>query len=188
MGAETSAIALYPASCPTSPDLPMTHELESISRDQPHLFPQLWRLIQTALGLIFRHPITGTSIIPVLPDGRIVLVQRRDNGRWSLPGGIVDWGEDIPSSTKRELSEETGLNLVKINRLVGVYSDPERDPRFHSICILVEASVEGEMQVHDTLEISAIRAFDRQEIPQGELSHDHDRQLQDYFSGTTVLA
>ena len=62
MGAETSAIALYPASWPTSPDLPMTHELESISRDQPHLFPQLWRLIQTALGLIFRHPITGAPV------------------------------------------------------------------------------------------------------------------------------
>lgn len=166
----------------------MTHELDSITRTTPSPLLQLWRLFQTALGLIFRHPITGTSIIPVLPDGRIVLVQRRDNGRWSLPGGIVDWGEDIPSSTKRELAEETGLNLVKINRLVGVYSDPERDPRFHSICIVVEASVEGEMQVHDTLEISDIRAFARQEIPQGELSHDHDRQLQDYFSGMTVLA
>lgn len=149
---------------------------------------QVWRLLQTAIGVIFRHPITGTSIIPVLPDGRIVLVQRRDNGRWSLPGGIVDWGEDISSSARRELAEETGLNLIKINRLVGVYSDPKRDPRFHSICIVLEASVEGEMLVQDTLEISNIRAFSHQEIPQGELSHDHDRQLQDYFSGTTVLA
>ncbi|MBW4466692.1 MAG: NUDIX hydrolase [Pegethrix bostrychoides GSE-TBD4-15B] len=166
----------------------MTQNLDSVPRDQPHPLSQIWRLLQTAVGLVFRHPITGTSIIPILPDGRIVLVQRRDNGRWSLPGGIVDWGEDIPSSTKRELAEETGLDLVKINRLVGVYSDPERDPRFHSICILVEASVEGEMQVQDTLEISNIRAFTRQEIPQGELSHDHDRQLQDYFSGMTVLA
>ncbi|MFM7423980.1 MAG: NUDIX hydrolase [Elainella sp.] len=153
-----------------------------------HPMLQVWRLLQTAIGVIFRHPITGTSIIPVLPDGRIVLVQRRDNGRWSLPGGIVDWGEDISSSARRELAEETGLNLIKINRLVGVYSDPRRDPRFHSICIVLEASVEGEMQVQDTLEISNIRAFSYQEIPQGELSHDHDRQLQDYFSGTTVLA
>jgi 8-oxo-dGTP diphosphatase len=153
-----------------------------------HPMLQVWRLLQTAIGVIFRHPITGTSIIPVLPDGRIVLVQRRDNGRWSLPGGIVDWGEDISSSARRELVEETGLDLIKINRLVGVYSDPKRDPRFHSICIVLEASVEGEMKVQDTLEISNIRAFSYQEIPQGELSHDHDRQLQDYFSGTTVLA
>ncbi|MCU0524883.1 MAG: NUDIX hydrolase [Elainella sp. Prado103] len=149
---------------------------------------QLWRFLQTALGVIFRHPITGTSIIPVLPDGRIVLVQRRDNGRWSLPGGIIDWGEDIITSVKRELTEETGLKLIKINRLVGVYSDPQRDPRFHSICVVIEANVEGEMQVEDTLEIMNIQAFSPLEIPKGELSHDHDRQLQDYFSGSTVLA
>ncbi|WNZ23404.1 NUDIX hydrolase [Leptolyngbya sp. NK1-12] len=149
---------------------------------------QFWRLLQAAIGVIFRHPITGTSIIPVLPDGRIVLVQRRDNGRWSLPGGLVEWGEDISTSAKRELAEETGLKLIKINRLVGIYSDPNRDPRFHSICVVIEALVEGEMQVQDTLEIMNIRAFSLSEIPQGELSHDHDRQLQDYLSGATVLA
>jgi ADP-ribose pyrophosphatase/8-oxo-dGTP diphosphatase len=149
---------------------------------------QVWRILQAAIGVIFRHPITGTSIVPVLPDGRIVLVQRRDNGRWSLPGGIVDWGEDIPASARRELLEETGLNLIKINRLVGVYSDPKRDPRFHSICIVMEALVDGEMQIHDSLEIMDIRAFASSDIPQGSLSHDHDRQLQDYFSGATVLA
>lgn len=149
---------------------------------------QFWRVLQAAIGVIFRHPITGTSIIPVLPDGRIVLVQRRDNGRWSLPGGLVEWGEDIPTSARRELEEETGLNLIKVNRLVGVYSDPKRDPRFHSICVVLEAIVEGEMQVQDKLEIMDIRAFLPPEIPQGQLSHDHDRQLQDYFNGATVLA
>lgn len=149
---------------------------------------QFWRLVQAALGIIFRHPITGTCIIPVLPDGRIVLVQRRDNGKWSIPGGIVEWGEDIATSAKRELAEETGLNLIKINRLVGVYSDPKRDPRFHSICVVMEAIVEGEMEVHDTLEISDIKAFPAAEIPQGNLSHDHDRHLKDYFNGATVLA
>lgn len=149
---------------------------------------QFWRILQTAIGVIFRHPITGTSIIPILPDGRIVLVQRRDNGRWSLPGGIIDWGEDILTSVRRELEEETGLQLNKINRLVGVYSDPARDPRFHSICVVVEASVEGEMRVHDTLEIMNIQAFSPSEIPQGQLSHDHDRQIQDYFNGATVIA
>jgi 8-oxo-dGTP diphosphatase len=149
---------------------------------------QLWRFAQTALGVLFRHPITGTSIIPVLPDGRIVLVQRRDNGKWSLPGGIVDWGEDIPTSVQREMAEETGLDLLKITRLVGVYSAPNRDPRFHSICVVVEAEVDGKMQAQDTLEVMDVKAFLPTEIPQGELSHDHDRQLQDYFNGSTILA
>lgn len=149
---------------------------------------QLWRYVQAAIGVIVRHPITGTSVVPVLPDGRIVLVQRRDNGRWSLPGGIIDWGEDIPTSVRRELAEETGLNLVNINRLIGVYSDPSRDARFHSICVVVEAAVDGELHVGDTLEIMDARAFSPNDIPLGELSHDHDRQLQDYLSGLTIVA
>lgn len=149
---------------------------------------RLWQFFQTVLGLIFRHPITGTSIIPVLPDGQIVLIQRRDNGKWALPGGIVDWGEDIPTAVKRELAEETGLKLVKIRRLVGVYSAPDRDPRIHSICIVVEAEVQGEMQVQDKLEVSGIQAFPPDSLPPGKLSHDHTQQLQDYFAGLTTLA
>jgi ADP-ribose pyrophosphatase YjhB (NUDIX family) len=149
---------------------------------------QVKRYVQAALGLIIRHPIAGTSIIPILPDGRIVLIQRRDNGKWSLPGGMVDWGEDIATSVQRELAEETGLSLVKIRRLVGVYSAPDRDPRFHSICIVVEAEVDGNLQAQDTLEVMDVQAFLPTEIPQGDLSHDNDRQLKNYFAGLTTLA
>ncbi len=148
----------------------------------------LWQFAQTVLGIIFRHPIPGTSIIPILPDGRIVLIRRRDNGRWALPGGIVDWGEDIPTAVQRELAEETGLELVKIRRLVGVYSAPDRDPRIHSICIVVEADVQGRMEVRDTLEVIEIEAFPPTSLPAGPLSHDHATQLQDYFEGLTTLA
>ena len=148
----------------------------------------LWRIGQTVLGIIFRHPIPGTSIIPILPDGRIVLIRRRDDGRWSLPGGMVDWGEDIPSTVRRELMEETGLELLQIKRLVGVYSAPDRDPRIYSICVLVEAEVEGTMAVQDTLEVMEIQAFHINSLPQGKMSHDHSRQLQDYLDGLTTLA
>jgi 8-oxo-dGTP diphosphatase len=130
----------------------------------------------------------GTSIIPVLPDGRIVLVRRRDSGRWALPGGMVDWGEDIPTAARRELAEETGLDLVKVNRLVGVYSAPDRDLRFHSICIVLEVDAEGAFKIQDTLEITSVQAFMPTDIPIGTLSHDHDRQMKDYFSGLTTLA
>lgn len=143
---------------------------------------------QTVLGLIFRHPITGTSVIPILPDGRIVLVRRSDDGCWSLPGGMIDWGEDIPSAVRRELKEETGLELFKIRRLVGVYSAPDRDPRIHSICIVVEAEVQGEMRVVDDLEVLEIQAFEPSCLPKPNMSHDHARQLEDYLKGLTTLA
>lgn len=148
----------------------------------------LWRYGQTVLGLIFRHPVTGTSIIPILPDGRIVLIRRRDDGCWALPGGMVDWGEDIPNTVRRELMEETGLELVNIRRLVGVYSAPDRDPRIHSICIVVEALVQGTMEIQDTLEVMEIQAFSLNSLPPGQMSHDHNRQLQDYLNGLTTLA
>ena len=149
---------------------------------------RLWQIFQTVLGIVFRHPVPGTSIIPILPDGRIVLIRRRDNGKWALPGGMVDWGEDIPTAVRRELAEETGLELVKIRRLVGVYSAPNRDPRIHSICVVVEAEVQGKMEVQDTLEVIEIEAFPPTSLPPGPLAHDHNQQLQDYFNGSTTLA
>lgn len=146
------------------------------------------QFIETVLKIIFRHPITGATVLPILPDGKIVLVQRRDNHQWGLPGGIINWGEDIATAAKRELAEETGLELVKIRRLVGVYSSPHRDPRIHSISILVESEVQGNFNIQDTGEILAVQAFAPDELPRGNLCHDHDRQLDDYFAGKTTVA
>jgi len=100
----------------------------------------------------------------------------------------VNWGQDIPTTARRELAEETGLELVKIRRLVGVYSAPDRDPRIHSICILLEADVQGTIQLQDPLEISEVRAFESSTLPRNNLSHDHEQQLQDYFEGKTTVA
>lgn len=147
-----------------------------------------WQFVKTVIGIIFRHPVTGATIIPILPDGQIVLIRRRDTGEWGLPGGMVNWGDDIPTTVRRELAEETGLEVVNIRRLVGVYSSFERDPRIHSISVLVEADVQGSFQIEDTLEISDVKAFSRAELPLGKLCHDHDRQLQDYLNGVTTLA
>lgn len=149
---------------------------------------QAWRYLQTALGIIFRHPLTGTSIIPVMPDGKIALIRRRDNGMLSLPGGMVNWGEDLPTSLKRELKEETGLDLLDLGRLVGVYSAPERDPRFHSICLVVEVKASGSLKPLDELEVLEVQAFEPATIPLDNLSHDHGQQLKDYFAGGTTVA
>jgi 8-oxo-dGTP diphosphatase len=149
---------------------------------------QIWRYLKTFLKVAFRHPITGVTIVPILPDGRIALIQRRDSGKWGLPGGLVDYGEDIPTTVARELTEETGLNLLNIRRLVGVYSHPDRDPRMHSITVLVEAEVAGNLATNDTLEVLDVKAFTLEELPLGDLSHDHDRHLNDFLQGLTVIA
>lgn len=146
------------------------------------------KFILSVLKVIFHHPVLGISLVPILPDGRIVLAYRRDTQQWSLPGGMVDWGESIIETTKRELKEETGLNLVKIKRLVGVYSSPLRDPRLHSICIAIAIEVTGNIVIEDTLEITNVKAFNLDDIPRGQLAHDHDRHLTDYLENKTTIA
>jgi 8-oxo-dGTP diphosphatase len=149
---------------------------------------RVWHFIKSVMGIIFRHPVTGVTMIPLLADGTIVLIRRRDTGKWALPGGMIDWGEDIFNTAQRELKEETGLNLVSLGRLVGVYSSFERDPRIHSISVLIEVTAAGNFQIKDTLEVSEVRAFSVETLPLGNLSHDNDRQLEDYLRGATVVA
>ncbi|MGB5634988.1 MAG: NUDIX domain-containing protein, partial [Waterburya sp.] len=100
----------------------------------------------------------------------------------------IDWGEDIPNAANRELKEETGLKITKIKRLRGVYSDPKRDPRIHSISVVLEVEAEGELYPEDKLEVLQVKAFAKDELPLGNLSHDHDRQLHDYLNDQIVIA
>jgi ADP-ribose pyrophosphatase YjhB (NUDIX family) len=144
--------------------------------------------IKSVIALVFRHPMTGTNIIPVLADGRIVLTRRHDTGLWALPGGMIEWGEEIATTVRRELLEETGLELVCISRLVGVYSKPDRDPRVHSICVVVEAEVQGKINIRDRQEITEVKAFELQNLPLFGLSYDNDDHLKDYLANLTTVA
>lgn len=148
---------------------------------------QLWRYVGTAARLLLRRPVVSVVLVPSLPDGRVVLVRRVDDERWCLPGGLVDWGETVEEAGRRELREETGLELLRVDRLVGIYSSLERDPRIHAVSITLAVTVGGEMEVRDELELSGVRAFATERIPLGTLAHDHDQQLRDYLAGTTVI-
>jgi len=69
------------------------------------------------------------------PTGRVLLIRRGHEpfkGHYALPGGFVDVGETVEAACRRELREETGLEVGDLF-LVGVYSDPSRDPRGHTV-------------------------------------------------------
>jgi 8-oxo-dGTP diphosphatase len=71
----------------------------------------------------------------IMKDGKIVLIKRGAEpfqGYYALPGGFVEYGETVEAALRREVLEETGL-VVEISSLVGIYSDPNRDPRGHVI-------------------------------------------------------
>lgn len=82
-------------------------------------------------------PLLAVDCVAVDPDGRVLLIRRGHPpylGAWALPGGFVDVGESVEDACRRELLEETGVKARKLT-LVGVYSDPGRDPRGHSVAV-----------------------------------------------------
>jgi len=75
-----------------------------------------------------KTPLATVDVIIEI-DGGIVLIRRRNPPPgWALPGGFVDPGETVAQAARREAKEETGLD-VELSELLGVYSDPKRDPR-----------------------------------------------------------
>lgn len=115
----------------------------------------------------------------VIPSegGRVVLIRRGSDpykGRWALPGGFVEVGETVEQAARREAAEETGL-AVELAGLVGVYSDPERDPRGHNVSVAFLARVlSGELS-------AATDAAEASLLDPGtvELAFDHGRIIAD---------
>lgn len=80
------------------------------------------------------------------PDGRVLLIRRKTEpfvGCYALPGGFVDIGETVEAACCREVEEETGVAVADSSlKLVGVYSDPDRDPRGHSVSVAFTTTLE----------------------------------------------
>ena len=125
-------------------------------------------------------PLLATDIIVELidrPSRPIVLVERKNTPHgWALPGGFVDVGEEVETAAMREAREETGLQ-VWLQHLLGVYSDPSRDPRGHIVSIVYTAVAIGEPHADDDARTASVIDIDR--LPEG-LVFDHAKILEDY--------
>lgn len=125
------------------------------------------------------HTLLAADAI-ILDKGNVVLIRRKFlpfQGMWSLAGGMVNYGESVESAAVREAKEETGLD-VGIERLVGVYSKPGRDPRGHlvSVCFLC-SKTGGEIKV--TEETLGVKEFSPEELKGMQLAADHKDMLRD---------
>lgn len=115
---------------------------------------------------LLRRPVVGIAAAARTADGRWLLIRRGDTGTWALPGGTLEWGETLRSALVRELEEEAGVRGAILERVVGVYSRPDRDPRFHAVTVVVRALVEPPTAAPmNPLEIREARLFADDELP-----------------------
>jgi 8-oxo-dGTP diphosphatase len=125
-----------------------------------------------------RQPRLTVDCVVFDPQGRLLLIRRKNppfQGQYALPGGFVDYGETTEQAAARELLEETGLNADRL-LLVGVYSDPGRDPRGHTVSIAYLARVSHFVPRagDDAAQAAFIADWDRQ-----ELAFDHNKIVSD---------
>jgi 8-oxo-dGTP diphosphatase len=131
----------------------------------------VWGLVKETARHLLRRPVVGLVALARVPDGRIVLIRRGDTGGWGLPGGTLEWGETLRTSLERELKEEAGVDLLEAGELLGVYSAPWRDLRFHAVTVVVGARVSLPTQSPaNALEILEVKLFEDAALP-AELSH-----------------
>jgi 8-oxo-dGTP diphosphatase len=128
----------------------------------------------------YRNPAPTVDLIIELidrPQRPIILIERHNPPLgWALPGGFVDYGESVETAAKREAQEETSL-AVELVEQFHVYSDPNRDPRKHTLSVVFLATATGEPAAADDAKNLGI--FQLWDVPQN-LCFDHNQILQDY--------
>ncbi len=129
----------------------------------------------------YRNPFPTTDVIiydPENPERGVVLIERvNEPYGFAIPGGFVDMGERVEHAALREMREETSLD-VELEGLLGVYSDPKRDPRFHTMSIVYVGKAKNahELCAGDDAKNAAFYPLDA--LP--PLAFDHGQVLEDF--------
>ena len=125
----------------------------------------------------YRNPLVTVDVIIEL-NANIVLIERKNPPYgWALPGGFVDYGESLEASAVREAKEETSLDILLVEQF-HTYSDPNRDPRHHTVTTVFIAKANGTPKSAD--DAQNIGVFTQKNLPT-PLAFDHAKIISDYF-------
>jgi ADP-ribose pyrophosphatase YjhB (NUDIX family) len=126
----------------------------------------------------YRNPIPTVDIIIEISGGIVLIKRKNPPFGWAIPGGYIDYGESAETAAIREAKEETGLDIENMRQFHS-YSDPNRDPRHHTISVVFLANGKGKPKASD--DAADIGVFKKNTLPQ-DLAFDHKNILDDYFN------
>jgi len=161
----------------------LSEEIEEIKFFSPGELPPLafssHEEILNDLWRIRPNPVPTVDVI-VEREGGVVLIKRKNPPYgWALPGGFVEYRESLEEAARREIKEETNLQVKEL-RQFHTYSDPARDPRFHTITTVFIGKGEGEPKPAD--DAQELKILKRNTLP-SSMAFDHKQILEDYFNG-----
>ncbi|MDD5195198.1 MAG: NUDIX domain-containing protein, partial [Candidatus Omnitrophica bacterium] len=108
--------------------------------------------VEDYLGHMFKKlsegPFLTVDGIIEYKNGIVIIERRNPPFGWALPGGFVDYAETVEKAVVREVKEETNLDFVDFKQF-GVYSDPKRDPRFHTVGVVFTGKGKGKLRAGD---------------------------------------
>ncbi len=130
----------------------------------------------------FRNPFPTVDVL-IRYRGGVVLIERKNPPPgWAIPGGFMEYGESAEDGARREMKEETGLDLQNL-ALFTVRSNPGRDPRFHTVTVVFTADGAGELNAGDDAERAKVYALD--DLPD-QIAFDHREVLELYAKKHTL--
>lgn len=125
----------------------------------------------------YRNPVPTVDVI-IEKNGGVVLIKRKNYPYgWALPGGFVDYGESLEDAALREAKEETGLKIKGLKQF-HTYSQPGRDPRYHTVSTVFTGRGAGRLKAADDAEEAKV--FVEGSLPK-VIAFDHRDVLNDYF-------
>ncbi len=144
------------------------------------LYKLLFYLFYVVIMGKYRIPSLTTDIFIFDDDFNFILIKRKNDPYkdcWALPGGFVEYGESVETGAVREAKEETNID-VELLDLVNVYSDPDRDPRGHTVTIAFTAKGDISGRRADS-DASDIAIFSEEKLDEITIAFDHEKIIKD---------